>query len=85
MSRLVKRKIFSKIISGGQTGVDRAALDVAMELGLEAGGWCPRGRRAEDGRDPRLLSAAGNRGLEISGADPKECPGERRDLDFDPG
>jgi hypothetical protein len=41
-----------KIISGGQTGVDRAALDFAMEHGLEQGGWCPRGRRAEDGRIP---------------------------------
>jgi hypothetical protein len=38
-----------KIISGGQTGVDRAALDVALALGLPHGGWCPRGRRAEDG------------------------------------
>jgi hypothetical protein len=38
-----------RIVSGGQTGVDRAALDVAIELGLEHGGWCPRGRRAEDG------------------------------------
>lgn len=38
-----------RIISGGQTGVDRAALDVALELGLPCGGWCPRGRRAEDG------------------------------------
>jgi Circularly permutated YpsA SLOG family len=38
-----------RIISGGQTGVDRAALDVAIELGIEHGGWCPRGRRAEDG------------------------------------
>jgi len=38
-----------KIISGGQTGVDRAALDVAWELGLEHGGWCPKGRLAEDG------------------------------------
>jgi hypothetical protein len=38
-----------KIISGGQTGVDRAALDVALELGLPCGGWCPRGRKAEDG------------------------------------
>jgi hypothetical protein len=37
------------ILSGGQTGVDRAALDVAIELGLEHGGWCPRGRKAEDG------------------------------------
>jgi Circularly permutated YpsA SLOG family len=37
------------IISGGQTGVDRAALDVALAVGLPCGGWCPRGRRAEDG------------------------------------
>ncbi len=41
-----------KIISGGQTGVDRAALDVAMALNIPCGGWCPRGRRAEDGRIP---------------------------------
>jgi len=38
-----------RIVSGGQSGVDRAALDVALELGLDCGGWCPRGRRAEDG------------------------------------
>jgi len=38
-----------RIVSGGQTGVDRAALDVALELELSCGGWCPRGRRAEDG------------------------------------
>jgi len=38
-----------KIVSGGQTGVDRAALDVALELGIPCGGWCPKGRRAEDG------------------------------------
>jgi Circularly permutated YpsA SLOG family len=45
---------FTRIRSGGQTGVDRAALDVALELGLPCGGWCPRGRRAEDGPiDPR--------------------------------
>ena len=37
------------IVSGGQTGVDRAALDVALKLGLPCGGWCPRGRKAEDG------------------------------------
>lgn len=39
----------SKIISGGQTGADRAALDWAREHGIEHGGWCPQGRRAEDG------------------------------------
>jgi hypothetical protein len=44
--------MFGKIVSGGQTGVDRAALDVAWELGLPCGGWCPRGRRAEDGVIP---------------------------------
>ncbi len=41
-----------RIVSGGQTGVDRAALDVALRLGIPHGGWCPRGRRAEDGRIP---------------------------------
>jgi hypothetical protein len=41
-----------RIVSGGQTGVDRAALDVALALGIDCGGWCPRGRRAEDGPIP---------------------------------
>ena len=39
----------TRVVSGGQTGVDRAALDVALELGISCGGWCPRGRKAEDG------------------------------------
>ena len=39
----------TRIISGGQTGVDRAALDIAIQLDIPHGGWCPRGRRAEDG------------------------------------
>ena len=37
------------IISGGQTGVDRAALDAALEMGVPCAGWCPEGRVAEDG------------------------------------
>ena len=41
-----------KIISGGQTGVDRAALDVALNHGIECGGWCPAGRLDELGRIP---------------------------------
>jgi len=44
--------MIAKIVSGGQTGVDRAALDVALERGVPCGGWCPRGRRAEDGPLP---------------------------------
>lgn len=44
--------MITKIVSGGQTGVDRAALDVALELGVSCGGWCPKGRRAEDGAIP---------------------------------
>ena len=42
----------AKIVSGGQTGADRAALDAAMELGIAVGGWVPAGRAAEDGAIP---------------------------------
>jgi hypothetical protein len=45
-------EVVVKIISGGQTGVDRAALDVALRHGIEAGGWCPAGRLDEFGRIP---------------------------------
>ena len=53
-----------KIISGAQTGVDRAALDAAMESCVDVGGWCPEGRLAEDGIIPekypvRELAGAG--------------------------
>ncbi len=41
-----------KIVSGGQTGVDRAALDVALQLGIDCGGWCPEGRLDENGKIP---------------------------------
>lgn len=41
-----------KIISGGQTGVDRGALDAALDLGIPCGGWCPAGRADEDGIIP---------------------------------
>jgi predicted Rossmann fold nucleotide-binding protein DprA/Smf involved in DNA uptake len=51
-SSLAMKPLLEKIISGGQTGVDRAALDVALETGIPRGGWCPQGRKAEDGRIP---------------------------------
>jgi hypothetical protein len=42
----------ARVVSCGQTGVDRAGLDAAIACGLPHGGWCPRGRRAEDGAIP---------------------------------
>ena len=51
--------MINRIISGGQTGADRAALDFALHAGIECGGWVPKGRMAEDGiipeRYPNLL------------------------------
>jgi hypothetical protein len=49
MESALKKVNLQKIVSGGQTGVDRAALDAAQVAGIEVGGWCPAGRRAEDG------------------------------------
>jgi len=51
-----------KIVSGGQTGVDRAALDAAMALNIPVGGWCPRGRRALDGEIPERYPLIETRG-----------------------
>jgi len=59
-----------KIISGGQTGVDRAALDVAIERGLAYGGWCPKGGWAEDMPDPPGLLAIYGGLRETPEADP---------------
>jgi hypothetical protein len=46
-----------KIISGGQTGADRAGLDAAIEISIPYGGWLPKGRKAEDGTVPDKYSA----------------------------
>jgi hypothetical protein len=54
----------TKIVSGGQTGVDRGALDAAIAVGFPCGGWCPADRAAEDGSfQNRSTEAAGWRGL----------------------
>jgi hypothetical protein len=51
------------VISGGQTGVDRGALDAALSLDAPCGGWCPAGRQAEDGMIPARYPVS-----ELSGA-----------------
>jgi len=51
-------KFLDKVISGGQTGVDRAALDAGLDCGIPIGGWCPAGRRAEDGQIPEQYPLA---------------------------
>ena len=60
-----------RIVSGGQTGVDRAALDFALEAGIETGGFVPKNRRAEDGRIsekyPNLVETAGENPAERTG------------------
>lgn len=56
-----------KIVSGGQTGVDRAALDAALKFNVDCGGWCPEGRKAEDGIIPPHYPLT-----ELTGADYKE-------------
>src|SRR6266566_869174 len=48
-ARFAGRHMVEKIISGGQSGADRAALDFALAHDIPHGGWCPRGRRTEDG------------------------------------
>lgn len=46
------RHLINEVVSGGQTGVDRAALDIAIKYKIKHGGWCPSGRKAEDGIIP---------------------------------
>ena len=56
-----------KIISGGQTGVDRGALAAALEAGAPCGGWCPQGRRSEQGPIPPVYPV-----VELAGAGYRE-------------
>jgi len=66
-----------RIVSGGQTGVDRAALEFSCRAGLPHGGWCPKGRLAEDGRIPDAFDL-----VETRSADPAERT-ERNVIDSD--
>ncbi len=70
--------MIEKIVSGGQTGADRAALEVARELRIATGGWVPRGRRAEDGVIPERYE-----GLVETDSDAYEVRTERNVRDSD--
>jgi hypothetical protein len=58
--------MIKKVVSGGQTGVDRAALDAAMAAGIPVGGYCPAGRRAEDGMIPECYPLSETESAESS-------------------
>jgi hypothetical protein len=64
--------VVGKVLSGGQTGVDRAALDAAVELGIPYGGWCPAGGWAEDMREPPGLLSRYRELRERASDDPAE-------------
>ena len=61
-----------KLLSGGQSGVDRAALDVAVAQGIPYGGWCPKGGWAEDFPSPPGLLAKYPKLTETPLADPAQ-------------
>ena len=72
-----------KIISGGQSGADRAGLDFAISTGLEHGGFVPKGRKAEDGRIADRYNLVELMKF-VSCANQKEHRGKRRHRDFQP-
>jgi len=61
-----------RLISGGQSGVDRAALDVALARGIPYGGWCPNGGWAEDCPEPPGVLAKYPQLVETPSADPAQ-------------
>ena len=64
-----------KIVSGGQTGVDRAGLDVAIALQIPHGGWCPKGRKAENGTVPTVYQLNETPTADVQAAHRVEHPG----------
>ncbi len=55
--------MIERIVSGGQTGADRAGLDAAIACGIPHGGWCPKGRTAEDGVIPERYQLTETEGV----------------------
>ena len=64
--------MLGRIVSGGQTGVDRAALDFAIAIGIDYAGWCPRGGWAEDLPGPPGVLSLYPRLTETPGRDPEQ-------------
>jgi len=80
VSEATRRSARLRVVSGGQSGVDRAALDAARALGLPRGGWCPRGRWAEDGAIPAaypLDEIPQSEGLRVAAGDEAREAGHR--------
>lgn len=70
--------MIERIVSGGQTGADRAGLDAAIACGIPHGGWCPKGRKAEDGPIPdeyQLTETASGNYLDRTERNVKESDG----------
>jgi hypothetical protein len=72
-----------RIITGGQTGADRAAMDAALDAGVDCGGWCPPGRLAEDGAVPDRYPVTPLPADAPHAADPYEARTVRNVLDSD--
>jgi hypothetical protein len=70
-----------RIVSGGQTGVDRAGLDAAIEAGLPVGGYVPKGRLAEDVKVPDKYPMIETGSRKLHGSDKTKCSRIRRYFD----
>jgi len=75
MSEPARRRVIREIRSGGQTGVDRAALDVALQENVPYAGWCPRGGWAEDFPEPPGVRALFPQLVETPSTDPNQRTG----------
>src|SRR5437870_597323 len=74
--------MITKIVSGGQTGADRAGLDWAIAHGIPHGGWCPKDRLSEDGAIAACYDLQETEAVDLSRTDPPKCPRFRRHRHF---